>query len=54
VSWVSTGPGIPEDIEKADAYRFAAALIGPPASLSAPDLYPSHHASAASAGGSRI
>jgi flagellar biosynthesis protein FlhF len=28
VDWVSTGPGIPEDIEEADAYKFAAAVLG--------------------------
>jgi len=28
VDWVSTGPGIPEDLEEADASRFAAAVLG--------------------------
>ncbi|MFN0102140.1 MAG: hypothetical protein ACKV2U_08630 [Bryobacteraceae bacterium] len=28
IDWVSTGPGIPEDIEEADACRFAAAVLG--------------------------
>ena len=28
VDWVSTGPGIPEDIEEADASKFAAAVLG--------------------------
>jgi len=28
VDWVSTGPGIPEDIEEADASQFAASVLG--------------------------
>ena len=49
VDWVSTGPGIPEDIEEADASRFAAAVLG----LAAPHQTPLL-ASAAKAGASRV
>lgn len=56
VDWVSTGPGIPEDIEEADAARFAAAVLekaayahGTHVSHKTPSL-----ASAAAAGSSRI
>jgi flagellar biosynthesis protein FlhF len=54
VDWVSTGPGIPEDLAIADAHRFAEALLGPTAPLTTPASSSSHLASAASAGGSRI
>lgn len=56
VEWVSTGPVIPDDLEEADALRFAAAVIGsapyttPP---TAPTLTPSL-ANAAAAGVARI
>ena len=53
VDWVSTGPGIPEDIEEADASRFAAAVLGLAAQHTAPQHKPSL-ASAARAGASRI
>ena len=56
VDWVSTGPGIPEDLDEADASRFAAAVLGltarpeqPSAPIETPTL-----ASAAKAGASRI
>ena len=53
VDWVSTGPGIPEDIEEADASRFAAAVLGLAAQHAA--LQHTHRlASAATAGASRI
>lgn len=54
VDWLSTGPGIPEDLEPADAYRFAEAVLGPTVSSITPASSSSHLASAASAGGSRI
>lgn len=47
VDWVSTGPGIPEDIEEADASKFAAAVLGIAQQASA-------LARAARAGGPRI
>jgi signal recognition particle GTPase len=46
VDWVSTGPGIPEDIEEADASKFAAAILGIAQQTTA-------RASAARAGGPR-
>ena len=56
VDWVSTGPGIPEDIEEADASRIAAALLGnSPFTAATNAAYPSSNlASAATAGASRI
>lgn len=56
VDWVSTGPGIPEDIEEADASCMAAALLGNnpyAAAANAAQLSP-NLASAATAGASRI
>ena len=56
VEWVSTGPGVPEDIEEADASRMASALLGraeytPP---QPPLPTASNFASAATAGNSRV
>ena len=56
VDWVSTGPGIPEDIAAADPAMFAAAILGQFAN-GATGVNPqqaSHIASAASAGSARI
>lgn len=56
VDWVATGPGVPEDIEPADASRFAAALLGHAVYQNFSNMpQTSPYASAASAGGaSRI
>jgi signal recognition particle GTPase len=56
VDWVSTGAGVPEDIEEADSSRFAAAILGFSANhtqIGAPPQ-PLNLASAAKAGASRI
>ena len=56
IDWVSTGPGIPEDLEEADVSRFAAAVLGL-AAYSGQPLSPNETpalASAAKAGASRI
>lgn len=56
VDWVSTGPGIPEDIEDADAARVAAALLGqsPFRAATSTHMPASNLASAARAGAARI
>jgi flagellar biosynthesis protein FlhF len=56
VDWVSTGPGIPEDIAEADPAKFAAAMLGQfPFSANGVNPQPaSHIASAASVGSARI
>jgi flagellar biosynthesis GTPase FlhF len=55
LDWVSTGPGIPEDIEAADFFRLASAVLGKATYTSGSSSQPaSHLASAASAGAARI
>jgi flagellar biosynthesis protein FlhF len=55
VDWVSTGPGVPEDIEDADAFRLSSALLGKSTYTSGTSAQPaSNLANAASAGAARI